>query len=389
MTTPITDITPFSARISGKTVWTFLRIRDAAGRTGWGEASLQGHAAALHARIERLAPAIVGHATPLAPDAALVFGTRGATAPEAAAISAIDQALWDLASQATAKRLADALGTPSGESIALYANINRGTLDRTPAGFAAQARSAADNGFTAIKIAPFDEVRPETVATDAGRALVAKAIERIAAVREAIGPDRRLLVDCHWRLTEASSRDVLREIEPLKLYWFECPLIEAPENFAALRNLRAQANATGVLLAGCESLTGIEAFRTFLDARVYDAIMPDVKYAGGVLETLRIGEAAAEVGTICSPHNPSGPIAHVHSVHVSAALAECPFLEFQYDESPLFFDIVDAAMPDPRHGASTIPGGPGLGIAINLAALTPLLIDPATGTAAHVDRHQP
>ncbi|MEO8132433.1 MAG: mandelate racemase/muconate lactonizing enzyme family protein [Betaproteobacteria bacterium] len=368
----IIDITPFSARISGKTVWTFVRIRDAAGRIGWGEATLQGEAVAIHAHVERLAAAIVDRPLPSPLEAAAVFGTRGATASEAAAVSAIDQALWDIGSQVRGARLADALGEPCRETIALYANINRGTADRSAPGFAAQARQAADNGFDAIKIAPFDEVRPESAQTSAGRRLLAAGIERIAAVRAAIGPDRRLLVDCHWRLTEAAAREVLHELEPLRLYWFECPLTEAPANFAALRRLRSQANASGVLLAGCESLTGLDAFQSFLDAGVYDVIMPDVKYAGGMIEMLRIGEAAARTGTLCSPHNPSGPIAHAQSVHVSALLSECPFLEFQYDESALFFEILDRPFPDPRHGASVLPVDIGLGVGIDPAALAPL-----------------
>src|SRR6185436_18736478 len=132
----------------------------------------------------------------------------------------------------------------------------------------------------------------------------------------------------------------------LKLYWFECPLPEEPEQFAALRRIRAFANARGVRTAGCEELVGVDAFRTFLDAGLYDAIMPDIKYCGGHVEMLRIAAAAAPSKTLCSPHNPSGPIAHLHSVHASAVLPDCPFLEFQYGESPLFFDIVAGAFPD-------------------------------------------
>ncbi|MBP8295713.1 MAG: mandelate racemase/muconate lactonizing enzyme family protein, partial [Burkholderiales bacterium] len=314
----IVDVAAFSARISPKTVWTFVRARDAAGRTGWGEATLQGAAAAIHAHVARLAPAIVKRPQPSPLEVACIAGTHGGRAAESAAISAVDQALWDIAAQERGQPLARALGSPRRSTIELYANINRGTLLRSPAGFAARARAAASGGFAALKIAPFDDVRPGSVATPEGRRLVAAGIERVAAVRDAIGPECALLVDCHWRLTEAAASEILRELEPLRLYWFECPLPEEPGNFAALRRLRAQANAAGVRLAGCESLTGVAAFESFLDAGVYDAIMPDVKYAGGLLEILRIGDAAARHGTICSPHNPSGPIAHAHSVHVSA-----------------------------------------------------------------------
>ena len=112
--------------------------------------------------------------------------------------------------------------------------------------------------------------------------------------------------------------------------------------------MRAKANARGVRLAGCESMTALEAFRPFLDAGAYDAIMPDVKYAGGLAEMLRIGDEARRRGVMCSPHNPTGPIAHLASVHVAMVLDDCPFLEFQYGESALFFELCDRDIPDPN-----------------------------------------
>jgi galactonate dehydratase len=364
----IVDIAAFSARISGKTIWTFVRARSADGLCGWGEATLQGEAAAVRSHVEQLAPATIGQLARPPNRASAAQSTA-----EAAALCAIDQALWDVLAQQQGRSLADMLGEKRHTRIGLYANINRGTVDRSPSGFAARALEAASSGFDSIKIAPFDDVTPDSAETPAGRRLQAVAVERIAAVRAAIGPNRRLLVDCHWRLTEATACEVLRELEPLHLYWFECPLVEVPAAFSALRRIRAQANAMGVRLAGCESMTGLDVFRSFLNAGVYDVIMPDVKYAGGLEEILRIGEAAAAHDVLCSPHNPTGPIAHLHSVHVCSLLAASPFLEFQYGESPLFFDIVDGALPDPNTGVSAVPDGKGLGAGIDMTKLTPLL----------------
>ena len=121
-------------------------------------------------------------------------------------------------------------------------------------------------------------------------------------------------------------------------------------------------------------MTGVEGFRPFIDAGAYDVIMPDVKYAGGLVEMLRIAESAAASGVQCSPHNPSGPIAHAHSVHLSALLASFPFLEFQYAESPLFFQIVTGTLPDPRAGSCVVPSLPGAGPGIDVERLAPLLV---------------
>jgi galactonate dehydratase len=362
---PLVDIEVVSARISKKTVWTFIRALDGDGFCGWGEATLQGEHGAVHAHAALMKAPLIGQ-VPRPSSAPCVV----ASTPEAAATSAIDQALWDISAQRMDKTLADALGQRRRNAIELYANINRGTLDRSPSGFAERAREATDAGFDAVKIAPFDDVIADNVATPVGRELLAAGIERVAAVRAAIGPGRRLLVDCHWRLTEGSASDVLRELEPCGLYWFECPLAEVPAMFPALRRLRSRANETGVRLAGCETMTGVAAFESFLEAGVYDVVMPDVKYAGGLAEMLRIADAAANHGVLCSPHNPTGPIAHLHSVHISSLLAEFPFLEFQYGESPLFFDIVEGDLPDPRSGTSDVPRGAGLGIGIDMAKLS-------------------
>jgi len=303
-----------------------VRARDDAGRVGWGEATLNDRAHEIHAHVARHAPSWVG--IPARPSQDAV--TAGTDMANAAASCAIDQAVWDLAAQAQGVPLAAALGVPRAASVALYANINRGTHDRSPAGFAARAREATERGFRAIKIAPFDDVRADDLRTEAGRQRFDRGVERVLAAREAIGPACDLMVDCHWRLDERSAGEALARLEPARLFWLECPLPETVETLAALKRLRAQANARGVRLAGCESMTALAGFRPFLDAGAYDAIMPDVKYAGGLAEMLRIGDEARRRGVLCSPHNPTGPIAHLASVHVAAILDACPFLEFQY-----------------------------------------------------------
>jgi galactonate dehydratase len=382
--TKLRAIASLSARVSDKTVWTFVTVEAEGGRRGWGEATLQGEADAVHREVARLRPALLGRELSPRSEIKQIAGTCGRDRAQAAAISALDQAVGDVIAQCAGQSLAAALGPAPCDAVKLYANINRGTLDRSPAGFAARAVEVKERGFDAVKIAPFDEVRPGET-TSAGA--IDSGLARIAAVRAAIGPDVQLLVDCHWRLTEASSHDVLREVAPLKLYWFECPLPEQPGNFDALRRLRRRANANGVRLAGCEMMTGLDGFRPYIEARIYDAIMPDVKYTGGLRELLRVGEFAAAHGVACSPHNPSGPIAHAHSLHLSAHLPSCPFLEYQYDESPLFFDFVTGALPDPRSGRSPLPQGTGLGIGIGGAALRRCVI--ATDGIENLDEAVP
>ena len=119
--------------------------------------------------------------------------------------------------------------------------------------------------------------------------------------------------------------------------------------------MRGQANAAGVRLAGAELFIGAEGFRPLLERGLYDVVMPDVKYAGGPHECLRIAELAARHGAACSLHNPSGPVCHAHSLHLSAALAGEERLEYQHGETPRFYQIAPG-LEAPRGGSAALPG---------------------------------
>jgi galactonate dehydratase len=251
----------------------------------------------------------------------------------------------------------------------MYANINRRTEDRTPEGFAASARDALAQGYLAVKIAPFDNVVPQELGTTASRALIDAGIARIHATRKAIGPNTVLMVDCHWRFDEKTAASVLRELESAKLFWFECPIGEGPENYAALKRLRKVANRTSVRLAGAEQQIGIEGFRPFVEGGLYDVVMPDVKYAGGYSEMLRIADLCQKHSVAFSPHNPTGPVCTLASLHVCALAQSFLLLEHQLGESPLYYDLVRGGHPRLGEGCFGVPNVPGLGIDLDEAVM--------------------
>ena len=145
-----------------------------------------------------------------------------------------------------------------------------------------------------------------------------------------------LMVDCHWRLDEAAALEVIRAVEPLRLYWLECPIPEIEDNLPALRRLRDDANTRGIRLAGLEHGIGIAGFAPYLSAGVYDVMMPDAKYVGGLAEMAQLAELFAQAGVAFSPHNPTGPVCHAASLHVCAAAGNLDRLEIQFDETELF-----------------------------------------------------
>ena len=271
--------------VTPATTWLFVSLSD--GETvGWGEATLEKYEQA------------VADCFNVLPDRLTVADLsrlRFDTLPQAALSSALRQAHADLAARIAGVSLADFLGRAERDQIAIYANINRSTLDQ------------------------------------------------------------RLMVDCHWRFDVAGAGMLIDACAPLNLYWIECPILETEAGIPELVLLRGRANAAGMRLAGLETAILREGFAPYLAAGAYDVMMPDVKYCGGPHEMLAISADMARHGVAFSPHNPSGPICHMHSVHICATLPQEELLETQFNETPMFDSLVDHAMPQPIGGRITLP----------------------------------
>ena len=349
-------------RVTHKTCWTFVRLYTGDGRLGEGEATLTGREDALVAAAERLVPLALSQVAPQYPGA---FAERNppASIQESGIVSAIDQALWSLNAQANGHSLAQTLGVRR-DRVPVYANINRRTEDRSPEGFATSARAAVGAGHVAFKVAPFDEVDPQVCARGDGVRAMQDGLARIAAVREAVDSQARLMVDCHWRFNEATAVALNEAAARLGVHWIETPLPESESNIPALVRLRRQCNALGMRQAGLETSVGWETMRPYCEAGAYDVVMPDVKYIGGIHEMARTVAGCASLGVQVSPHNPSGPICHAASLQVSAAIGAFDILELQFDESPLFDSLVDTPFGEIKDGHARLPSGSGLGVAL-------------------------
>ena len=367
MTPALQSLAVKVAKISAKTRWVFVEITRGDGAIGVGEATLAGSEQAVLQAAAEYVPCLwfFGAAQPDA-FAAAVAPTN---LVQAAVVSAVDLALWDLRARDQGVRLVDALGGAHRESVPMYANINRRTEVRTAEGFAQSARDALAVGYGALKLAPFDEVSPLVCARGDGIAAMQAGLSRVAAVRAVSGPKRRLMVDCHWRFDETTAARMIDALAELHVHWVECPLLETDANLPALVRLRRRANAHGILLAGMENGIGSGSFLPFCEAGAYDVMMPDVKYVGGLREMLRCAELFASHGVAMSPHNPSGPIAHAASLHVSAAMECFDMLELQFDESPLFDTLVAGELPMRERGASALSVAPGLGVRLDAPSL--------------------
>ena len=365
----VTGFELLPVRATSRTVWLIVRLRTDAGITGLGEASdafgfanttvqdaarMESELRGFFEIIKGQSPLDIGayrqRGGPIAAKGGLVSAT---------AFSAIEQALWDLAGKALDVPTYTLFGGKLRDSLPVYANINRATTNRTPAGFAATAKAAVKDGFRAVKGAPWDGFPPPGSSPAAIEAAVENGIACVAAMRDAVGPDVEVMCDCHSFFDVALAERVAKRLEPVKLAWYEEPV--APERIEETREIRRRIQQP---MAAGEILYGVAGFAPLSRNRTVNVIMPDVKHCGGLLELTHIAAAAEQDGVEVAPHNPSGPISTAANVQICAALKNFRLLEFQWGEIDWRHDVVSPAERF-ENGTLCVPERPGFGIELN------------------------
>ncbi|SIO89893.1 mandelate racemase/muconate lactonizing enzyme family protein [Nocardiopsis sp. JB363] len=205
-------------------------------------------------------------------------GTTGLTLM---ALAGVDIALWDVQAKAAGMSLVDLLGRRRDRVAAYGSGVN---LDYDSADLLEQVRSWVGAGHRAAKI-------------KVGSPEVARDVERVAAVRGVLGPDRTLMVDANQRWdvpTAVRALDRLAEHDP---HFVEEPL--PAQDLAAHERLRGR---TAVPFALGENLRTLEEFEGFVEAGVCDVAQPNVVRVGGITPFLRVAESMARRGVPVAPH---------------------------------------------------------------------------------------
>ena len=279
-----------------------------------------------------------------------------------AAIGAIDMALWDIKGKALGKPVYELLGGPTREKVRVYTHLGGSSAET----LAKQALAAVAEGYTALRIYPFGSFGDADFEEGRGLeqmsygALLRHAEERVAAVRDAVGPDVDLMIDVVNRLTPAEAIAVGRVLEPYNLYFFEDPI--EPENMDAWEYVAANVR---IPIAMGERLYTINRFRDLLNHNGAAYVRPDLSLAGGITNVLKIAALAeaSYVGVV--PHNPLSCVLTAACVQVDAAVHNIALQEYPRDEDvPPKRDLV--RQPLRREGAYLLVlDAPGLGIELN------------------------
>ncbi|RWC74109.1 MULTISPECIES: galactonate dehydratase [unclassified Mesorhizobium] len=339
--------------------WLFLKIETDAGVTGWGEPVVEGRALTVEAAVKELGDYLIGKDPRLIEDHWTVMHRGGFYRGGPilmSAIAGIDQALWDIKGKALGVPVHELLGGRLRDTIKVYSWIGG---DR-PAEVAAGAKEVVARGFLALKMNGTEELQ---IVDSHDR--IDAAVERVAMVREAVGPNIGIAVDFHGRVHRPMARILVKELEPYRLMFIEEPVLS--ENREALKEIAAL-GSTPIALG--ERLYSRWDFKSVFEEGVVDIIQPDLSHAGGITECRKIAAMAEAYDVAVAPHCPLGPIALAACLQLDAVSYNC-FIQEQslgihYNAAN---DLLDyAANKDVfryEDGYVAIPDGPGLGVEID------------------------
>jgi galactonate dehydratase len=279
-----------------------------------------------------------------------------------AAIGAIDIALWDIKGKAYGKPVYELLGGPTREKVRLYTHLG----GSTPAELAAEAKERVTEGYTAVRVYPFGDFGSSDF--EEGRGLESmsftgmqhNAVERIGAVRDAVGPDIDVMIDVVNRLTPAEAIAVGRALEPFNLYFFEDPI--EPENMDQWEYVAAN---LPMPVAMGERLYTVYQFQDLMNHRGAAYVRPDLSLAGGITNIKKIAAIAEANYVAVVPHNPLSAVLTAACVQLDAATHNIAVQEYPRDDaSGVKADLVDE--PLKRDGGYLLlPERPGIGIDLN------------------------
>lgn len=279
---------------------------------------------------------------------------------ELAALSAIEQAMWDIAGKGCGLPVYRMLGGPTRDRIRLYAS---GYLCQ-PRHFALDGGdlvdacvACVDAGYTAVKFTPqpddYQQLSPEQI----HRA----AVERVRAVREAVGDDIDIGLDYHGRsFSVADAVRLAREIEPFHPLFLEEPA--KTEDTAGL----AEANAKSPIpVAAGERTASVAGLASLLEANAIQIFQPEPTANGGILQTIKWAAMCEARHVSLAPHQACGPVSLLTCAHIDAVIPNFLIQESNVDVNDPFYRDLFSPMPEIVNGHLVLGDRPGLGIELN------------------------
>ncbi|MBV9522066.1 MAG: mandelate racemase/muconate lactonizing enzyme family protein [Alphaproteobacteria bacterium] len=303
------------------------------------------------------------------------FWAKGGGPIVFAGIGAIDQALWDIKGKALGLPVHELLGGKCRESVRVYANGWSFRAADTSA-LARAAEKVVADGYGALKLYPLatnlGDAHGKIAHVErrsADPAAIQRAVERVKAVRAAVGPGIALMVDMSAELTSDAIIALGRRLEEFDILFFEEPV--DPFDIEALKKV---SDEVAIPIAVGERLYTRYGFRRVMERHAADILQPDIGNTGGITEVKKIAAMAETYSMRMAPHLCASPVATAAALQLDAALTNFFIQELYPYRAPEHFAIVDRAPElEVRKGALAIPDRPGLGIELDEARVKPYL----------------
>lgn len=339
--------------------WLFLKIETDEGICGWGEPVVEGHAHTVKAAVEEMSCYLLGKDPRKIEDLwQTMYRTgfyRGGPVMMSA-IAGIDQALWDIKGKYYQMPVYEMLGGACRDKLKVYCWIGG---DR-PNDIHRQALEKYEQGYRAVKMNATEEMHYIDTFDK-----VEAVVERVAAIREALGMKMDIAVDFHGRVHKTMAKVLARELEPLHPMFIEEPVL--PQNNEALREI---ARSCSIPIATGERMFSRWEFKNLLQDGYVDIIQPDLSHAGGISECKKISAMAEAYDVAVAPHCPLGPIALAACVQMDTCTPNV-FIQEQslgihYNQGSDLLDYLnDRSVFTYKDGFTDILTRPGLGIDVN------------------------
>ena len=335
--------------------WLFVRVTTDTGLSGVGESTFFGWPGAVREVVHSFEGYLKGK-DPLDVEHHWLYMFRSRAMRGGAiggAISAIDQALWDIRGKHFSAPVWQLLGGKVRDRVRAMLVLQTGTSDEV----AAEAAQAARDGYTAVKALLYQE---EHHTMRHGRR-IQDLTGRMAAIRESVGWDVDIGVEIHRNMSVGDSIVLAHELEKFRPLFLEDPV--PPDSVLSFGEVSEKSRLP---MAAGERNLNIWEFREYVEHAGVHYIRPDVGVAGGITHVKKICALAEAHHQGIIPHAvPSGPVATAAHIQLGVNVPNWEVQEHRPQEGPPWSDVVNS-VPVLKQGYFTVPDQPGLGgIALN------------------------
>lgn len=361
--------------------WVFVKVEtDNDGLYGWGEASTEWKTRAVVGAVEDLRPFLLGEDPTRIEHIYQKLYRQPFFRPGVigmSAISAIEQACWDIAGKLLGVPVYKLLGGAVRDRVRMYTHLGGGEMKAVYQSFDPEpvvelALEVIERGYTAVKVVFVPISEPLM-----GPPYAKKLRQLMERLRGAVGDEVDIMIDFHGRTWPATAIDYINAIAEFKPYFCEEPV--PPENIDALAEVRA---AVRVPIATGERLVTRHQFREVLEKRAAHVIQPDLCHCGGLLEAKKIAAMAEAYYVGVAPHNPLGPVANAAALHFALSTPNFLIQEDMLADVPWRWDVVESSLRTEK-GHWLPAERPGLGVEVNEkeAARHPFVQEPLASAA--------